>query len=61
MSKFAYTGSFTATVEDPDSLPDGMTQDDVWDSLREALQAAAVQWYVANPGLARSEPEVYSS
>ncbi|WP_280411721.1 hypothetical protein [Nocardia asiatica] len=59
MSKFGYTGSFSVTVEDTDALPDGMTQDDVWDSLRAALQSAAAQWYAANPGLVRSEPEVF--
>lgn len=61
MSKFIYTGSFTATVEDPDSLPQGVSQDDVWDSLREALQQAAARWYATNSSLVRSEPEVYSS
>lgn len=59
MSKTLYRGHIAATVEDSDNLPDGMTQDDVWDSLLTVLRSAAAQWYSTNSGLVRTEPDVF--
>ncbi|MFE3081819.1 hypothetical protein [Nocardia tengchongensis] len=58
MSKTLYRGTFAATVEDFERLPDDMSPDDVWESLRAALYSAAAQWYEANPGLLACEPDV---
>jgi hypothetical protein len=59
MSKFMFQGAISATVNDSDDLPEGMSQDDVFNSLRAALQRAADDWYAANPGLLSCEPDVF--
>jgi hypothetical protein len=56
VAKTGYNGTFSVTVEDEDQLPEGVTQDDVWDSLCAALQTAARQWYADNAALVVSDP-----
>jgi hypothetical protein len=56
VSKTLYRGTFAATVEDFERLPDGMSPDDVWANLCTAMQSAADQWHAANPGLLACEP-----
>ncbi|MGW4241161.1 hypothetical protein [Nocardia sp. NPDC004722] len=59
MSMTRYEGTFSATIH-PDDVPEGKTPDDVWDSLRAAVEKACAEWYAANPGALVGEPEVYA-
>lgn len=58
MGKEMRGGTYSLVVYDSDHLPEDLDADQVFDSLRDALQAAADTWYEANKHLAH-EPQVF--
>jgi hypothetical protein len=58
VAKLTLSGTYSLMVNDTDHLPENMDQEEVFDSLRSALQAAADAWYETNPGLS-AEPQVF--